>query len=57
MKLRVIKANKDNWYKVGEIYEVKDLHKYEPYGVQVVKEGNGHVPDVVMTDDYELIFE
>lgn len=55
-KIRVIKAADYNWYKVGDTFVVKDKNRYE-IGVQVYKENNGRVPDVVQHGDYEYIKE
>ncbi len=54
-KIRVIKGGKQKWYKKGQEFWVKDEYKYQPYGVQVLKENNGKVPDVVMNGDFEYI--
>lgn len=56
-RIRVIKANKRNWYKVGQEYYVKDAHQYQPLGVQVFKENNGHCPDVIENGHFEYIRE
>lgn len=42
-----------NWYRTGEDYTVLNDTRYEGIGVQVVRPGNGHVPDVVMNGDFE----
>lgn len=55
MKIRIVKAHEGKWYKVGEVYTVLDLDRYSGIGVQVVKPGNGHTPDVVADEDYEFI--
>lgn len=55
-KIRVIKGGKQKWYKKGQEFLVKDEQKYQPYGVQVLKENNGKVPDVVMNGDFEYIY-
>lgn len=54
MKIKVIKAYEDNWYKVGDIFLVKDAERYE-IGVQVYKNNNGCVPDVVQHGHYEIL--
>ncbi len=54
-KIRIIADGNGKWYKCGEVYVVKDELRYAGIGVQVYKEGNGHVPDVVMDADYEIL--
>ena len=55
-RIRVIKAANYNWYKVGDVFIVKDKDRYD-IGVQVYKENNGRVPDVIQHGDYEYIEE
>ena len=55
MQIKIIKAESYNWYKVGEVYLVKDKDKYENMGLQIYREDNGRVPDVIMHGDYEEI--
>lgn len=54
-KIRIIKSNKHNWYKVGDEYTIKDAHSYQPLGIQVFKENNGKSPDVVENGHFEYI--
>ena len=54
-KIKVIHALDSNWYKVGEVYTILDEKRYEGIGVQVLKDGNGHVPDVIKDGDFEYI--
>lgn len=54
-RIRIIKARKENWYKVGEEYYVKDAHRYQPLGVQVFKANNGRTPDVVENKHFEYV--
>ena len=54
-KIRIIKSNKHNWYKVGDEYTIKDAHSYQPLGIQVFKENNGKNPDVVENGHFEYI--
>lgn len=56
-EIRITKAKKDNWYKKGETYYILDAYKYQPLGVQVVREGNGRVPDVVENGHFTIIYE
>lgn len=55
-RIRVVKAADYNWYKIGDVFIVKDKNRYE-IGVQVYKENNGSVLDVVQHGDYEYIDE
>lgn len=55
-RIRIINS-KDNWYHIGEEYEVRDENAYD-IGIQVVRpipEGRDRVPDVVMHGHYEFI--
>ena len=56
MRARVIKSREGKWYRIGEIYLVRDTKKYEEIGVQVwnTDENIPH-PDVIMDGDYQLI--
>ena len=54
MQIKVINAKSWNWYHVGEIYTVLDAKKYD-IGIQVVRENNGHVPDVIEHGDYIVL--
>ena len=56
MKIRITKAG-DNWYHVGEEYEVRDIERYSSIGVQVWRdfESDKKLPDVVMNGDFEFI--
>lgn len=54
-RIKITKATKDNWYKKGEEYVILDAEKYQPYGVQVFKLGNGRVPDVVDNGHFKVI--
>ena len=56
-KIRIIKGGDWKWYRKGQEYFVKDEYKYQPYGVQILKENNGKVLDVVMNGDFEYIYE
>lgn len=54
MRIKVIKSYKDNWYKPGDVFLVKDAERYE-IGVQVYKKNNDFVPDVVQHGHYEVL--
>ena len=54
-KIRIVKAEEWNWYKVGDEYYVKDAHSYQPLGVQVFKENNGRTPDVVENKHFKYV--
>ncbi|MEQ2497462.1 MULTISPECIES: hypothetical protein [Lachnospiraceae] len=56
MRARVIKSRERKWYRIGEIYLVRNTEKYEGIGVQVwnTDENIPH-PDVIMDGDYQLI--
>ena len=55
-KIKIINDRPENWYKCGEIYEVRDCNTYEGIGVQVYRTGyNGTIPDVVAEGDYEFV--
>lgn len=54
-KIKVIHHLEENWYRTGEVYIVKDETRYAGIGIQVVKENNGHTPDVIKDGDYEYI--
>ena len=54
-KIRIIKSNKHNWYKVGDEYAIKDAHSYQPFGVQVFKENNVRILAVVENGHFEYI--
>ena len=53
MRIKIINAKEWNWYKVGEVFEVKDVYKYADIGIQVVRKNNERCPDVVSHGDYE----
>jgi len=54
--VKVIKACSDNWYHIGEVYEVRDLNKYSEIGVQVWNSDKDEKhPDVIMNGDFEYI--
>lgn len=57
MKIRIIEAEKWNWYKdkIGCVYQVKDDETYQPLGVQVYKEDNGKSPDIVQNKHFVII--
>lgn len=56
MKVKVIKACSDNWYHIGEVYEVRDSNKYSEIGVQVWNLDNDEKhPDVIVNGDFEYI--
>lgn len=54
-KIRIVKAEEWNWYKVGDEYTIKDSESYEPIGVQVYKANNGKEPDIVQFGHFEYI--
>ena len=56
MKVKVINSCVGKWYRVGEVYVVKDASKYEPIGIQVFNSDteNKH-PDVIMNGDYKYL--
>lgn len=55
-KIKIISDRPENWYKCGEIYEVRDFNIYEGIGVRVYRPGyNDIVPDVVAEGDYEFV--
>ncbi|WP_419877698.1 hypothetical protein [Brevibacillus centrosporus] len=55
MQIRVIESESWNWYRVGEIFTVRDAHKYGDIGVQVHKNSKGVSPDVVQHGHYEFV--
>lgn len=56
MKVKVIRACSSNWYKVGEVYEVRDAKSYEGIGVQVWNSDSAAKhPDVIMNGDFEYV--
>ena len=56
-KIKIIKNEKWNWYKVGEEYIIKDAYSYQPLGVQVFKENSGKSPDVVANEHFVYLTE
>ena len=56
MRARVIKSRERKWYRIGEIYLVRNTEKYEGIWVQLwnTDENIPH-PDVIMDGDYQLI--
>lgn len=56
MRVKVIRACSSNWYKVGEVYEVRDAKSYEGIGVQVWNSDSAAKhPDVIMNGDFEYV--
>ena len=59
--LKIINAESYNWYKVGEVYKIRDINKYSCIdGIQVWRNKvfynkHGNAPDVVMKSDCEFI--
>lgn len=56
MRIRIVKSN-DNWYQIGDEYEVRDLEKYANIGIQVWRNNTqgDKSPDVVMNGHFEYI--
>ena len=54
-QIKIIKVEEWNWYKLGDVFTIKDENKYSCIGVQVYKENNGKDPDVIQNDHFEYI--
>lgn len=55
-KIQIIKAEKFNWYKVGDILELAPEQKHVTLGVQVIKP-EGEISDIVIHGNYKDYIE
>lgn len=56
MFVKVIKSCRDNWYKKGQVYEIKDQFRYQGIGIQVYRPNMKKevYPDVIADGDWEI---
>lgn len=55
-QIRIIHSVQGNWYRVGDVYDIRDEEKYSSIGIQVYNGITDHShPDIVMHGDYEYV--